>query len=98
MNEMTYAEVELKAQLATQQARIEVLTAERDACKAEMILMANHQRIDNFQRLLDERDRLRGALEDIARYDDDSQYGQGICPYGCDTPNIAQAALRGEGG
>ena len=31
---------------------------------------------------------LRGALEQIAKYGKD-----GICPYGCDCPNIAKAAL-----
>jgi uncharacterized protein YutE (UPF0331/DUF86 family) len=35
----------------------------------------------------------REALESIAKYGID-----GICPYGCDTPNIAQAALQTEGG
>ena len=33
--------------------------------------------------------RLREALATIARYGKD-----GICPYGCDTPYIAQAALQ----
>ena len=31
----------------------------------------------------------RKALEDIASYGHD-----GICPYGCDTPNIAREALK----
>lgn len=45
-------------------------------------------------RLRDERDRLREALERIAKYGDN-----GICPYGCDTPHIAKAALtQGRGG
>lgn len=38
--------------------------------------------------------RLRGALERIAKYGDN-----GLCPYGCDTPHIAQATLtQGKGG
>ncbi len=41
----------------------------------------------------DEVARLRGALERIAKYGDN-----GICPYGCDTPHIAQAALTPQGG
>ena len=36
--------------------------------------------------------RLREALQAIAAYGND-----GICPYGCDTPHIARAALAGEG-
>lgn len=37
--------------------------------------------------------RLREALERIAKYGDN-----GICPYGCDTPHIAKAALtQGKG-
>ena len=35
--------------------------------------------------------RLRTALQAIAAYGDD-----GVCPYGCDTPHIARAALAGE--
>ena len=35
-----------------------------------------------------ELERVRAALERIARYGKD-----GICPFGCDTPHIAQAAL-----
>lgn len=51
-----------------------------------------------------ERERgLREALRQIADYDSgvhQSQFGKGICPYGCDTPSIAQAALAAaqEGG
>jgi hypothetical protein len=36
----------------------------------------------------------RAALEDIAKYDIGSSGGSGICPYGCDTPYIARAALE----
>jgi hypothetical protein len=39
-------------------------------------------------------ERYRTALESISHYDVRSQYGEGICPYGCDTPNIAQQALK----
>ena len=34
------------------------------------------------------------ALQLIASYDKDSKHGEGICPYGCDCPNIAQEALK----
>jgi cell shape-determining protein MreC len=34
-------------------------------------------------------ERLREALWSIAAYGDD-----GVCPYGCDTPHIARAALE----
>ena len=43
---------------------------------------------DDMQAIRDECDRLRGALERIARYGKD-----GICPYGCDTPDLARTAL-----
>ena len=36
---------------------------------------------------------LISALQAIAEYDD-SHSPPGICPYGCDTPNVAQEALR----
>jgi hypothetical protein len=36
----------------------------------------------------------RTALESIARYDKDSKHGDGICPYGCDTPSIARQTLE----
>lgn len=42
---------------------------------------------------LEAADRMADALETIAGYDKDSQGGQGICPYGCDTPHVAQQAL-----
>lgn len=37
---------------------------------------------------------LVGALKTIASYDEHSKHGEGICPYGCDTPHIARAALQ----
>lgn len=37
--------------------------------------------------------KMLAALHEIARYDKDSKHGQGICPYGCDCPHIAQTAL-----
>lgn len=36
---------------------------------------------------------LKAALREISSYDKDSVLGRGICPYGCDTPHIAQQAL-----
>jgi hypothetical protein len=33
------------------------------------------------------------ALKTIASYDKGSTYGDGLCPYGCDTPYIANKAL-----
>lgn len=47
--------------------------------------------------LRSESKRFRGALELIASYDKTSKHGDGICPYGCDTPNIARQALAGNG-
>ena len=43
--------------------------------------------------LADGSDLLIAALEEIARYDKDSKFGGGICPYGCDSPHIARTAL-----
>ena len=40
------------------------------------------------ERVQAELERVRAALERIARYGND-----GICPFGCDTPYIAQQAL-----
>lgn len=39
--------------------------------------------------------RLRAALAEIRDYDKGSKYGEGICPYGCDCPDIANRALLG---
>ena len=44
---------------------------------------------EDYDALRAENARLREALATIARYGKD-----GICPYGCDTPYIAQAALQ----
>lgn len=41
-----------------------------------------------------ERDRYKSALEEIGKYDKNSKYGDGICPYGCDCPDIARQALE----
>lgn len=41
-------------------------------------------------RASNEIERLRNVLAAIADYGDDN----GICPYGCDTPNIASEALK----
>jgi len=55
---------------------------------------------DDIELIIAERNRLRagldvaeGALKDVAMYDEHSQFGGGMCPYGCDTPNIARQAL-----
>jgi hypothetical protein len=41
--------------------------------------------------------RLRAALAEIRDYDKNSKYREGICPYGCDCPNIANLALKDKG-
>jgi len=43
-------------------------------------------------KLLDKNRNLMFALQLISTYDSDST--PGICPYGCDCPNIAQEALN----
>lgn len=50
-----------------------------------------HEAYKGVARIIDQGpafDAMREALETIAGYGAD-----GICPYGCDTPNIARAAL-----
>jgi len=42
-----------------------------------------------------ETDRLRAALKTIAEYGIGADRNDGICPYGCDCPCIAQQALGG---
>lgn len=37
--------------------------------------------------------RYRQALQSIAKYDEGSPHGEGICHYGCDCPWIAKKAL-----
>jgi len=39
--------------------------------------------------------KLEAALKAIVRNDEGSKYGEGICCYGCDSPNIAREALAG---
>ena len=46
---------------------------------------------DEIEKLKAENARLRVALATIAQYGED-----GICPYGCDTPNIARDALSNQ--
>jgi transcription initiation factor IIE alpha subunit len=46
-----------------------------------------------IDRLRTENKRLREALETISKYSDNSRFF-GCCPYGCDTPSVARAALE----
>jgi len=62
------------------------LTAERDNEKS-----AHWTATYELDMAREENRRLREALERIAAYGAD-----GICPYGCDTPSIAQAAIEKE--
>ena len=65
-------------------------TAELEAAKAiqAIDLKNNNAYREQVATLQAELERVRAALERIARYGND-----GICPFGCDTPHIAQAAL-----
>ena len=51
--------------------------------------------IDELNRLYVENERLQARIADLeAALETISKYGDGsICPYGCDTPDIASAAL-----
>lgn len=55
----------------------------------------DYVRIEDYEKLREKALRYQTALEEIAKYDKDkhSKFGEGICPYGCDTPHIAQTAL-----
>lgn len=46
------------------------------------------------RQLEEENNKLRKILEQISNYDKASKYGEGICPYGCDCPEIAKRALE----
>lgn len=48
----------------------------------------------DYDALRDDNARLRRALAAIVKYGDKGIHGNdGICPFGCDCPHIAQAAL-----
>lgn len=55
----------------------------------ELLVRLDEDELADRESIQAERDRLRVALESIAEYGKD-----GICPYGCDTPDIAAKALR----
>lgn len=71
------------------------LTAERAECLEQARL--NGMGAEREAALLGKIEILRRALEEIASYDKDSSHGEGICPYGCDTPCIARTALSKAG-
>lgn len=63
----------LKQQLAAMRAERDEAIDERDAYKAEMILMAAHQGIDNYQRLLDQLAASQATIDGLTRRDVASQ-------------------------
>lgn len=67
------------------------LAAERAECLEQARL--NGMGAEREATLLGKIEVMRRALEQIATYDNGSVHGSGICPYGCDTPHIAQLAL-----
>ena len=87
----------MQALLTKARAQLTQRTAELEAAKADFV-DASTDRDDwitswrvlqrHNERIEAELERVRAALERIARYGND-----GICPFGCDTPHIAQAAL-----
>ena len=82
--------IKLELQLADIQSQLTQRTAELEAAKAiqAIDLKNNNAYREQVATLQAELERVRAALVRIARYGKD-----GICPYGCDTPHIAQAAL-----
>lgn len=71
------------------------LAAERAECLEQARL--NGMGSEREATLLGKIEVMRRALEEIASYDKDSKHGEGICPYGCDTPWIARTALSKAG-
>lgn len=49
--------------------------------------------LDEISVLVNQNSALLEALKTIAKYDQNSPHGDGICPYGCDCPSIANTAL-----
>lgn len=82
-----------------QDAEIAGLRAELEDERAECLEQArlNGMGAQREAALLGKIEILRRALEEIASYDNGSVHGPGICPYGCDTPHIAQLALCNTG-
>jgi hypothetical protein len=83
----------LAASLAVSVAR---LIAERDRANASRDAEHEAHKMTQYERdaALAKLALARETLEVIAGYDKDSKFGAGICPYGCDTPHIAQEALE----
>lgn len=71
------------------------LAAERTECLEQARL--NGIGAEREAALLSKIEMMQRALEEIASYDRDSKHGEGICPYGCDTPSIARTALSKAG-
>ena len=72
------------------------LEDERDECLEQARL--NGMGAEREAALLGKIEMMRRALEEIASYDNVITSGlPGICPYGCDTPSIAQTALDNAG-
>ncbi len=80
-------------------AQFQSETPRADALIAELAYQfpgtEGYQGLMEVKRLEGELTALRVALKDIASYDQTSPHGEGICPYGCDCPQIARVALEG---
>jgi hypothetical protein len=68
--------------------RIEQLERENAALREKMKVSW-----DEISVLVNQNSALLEALKTIAKYDQNSPHGDGICPYGCDCPSIANTAL-----
>ena len=82
--------IKLELQLADIQSQLTQRTAELQAAKREVDVWKEKAELRGKEACAQraELERVRAALERIARYGND-----GICPFGCDTPYIAQQAL-----
>lgn len=68
-----------------------------DCSREEVVYASRFETVsDELKRVRDDNARLRRALAAIVKYGDKGIHGNdGICPFGCDCPHIAQAALDG---
>lgn len=54
----------------------------------------DYVRLEDYEQLQEKAMKYQAALQLIAGYDKGSKFGEGICPYGCDTPHIAKEVLK----
>ena len=56
--------------------------------------LGDYVKYEDYLDVLRKAEAYKKALDLITTYDKHSKFGEGICPYGCDCPHIAQEALK----